>query len=85
MVENTVESSSTSEELGTKQKIKKFVNESMDALQEMEDTLASSDQLNSPENSPQQMAQEAGFSSCLNVRRTQEGNGIYHACRHPEK
>lgn len=72
VVENTVESSSTSEELGTKQKIKKFVNESMDALQEMEDTLASSDQLNSPENSPQQMAPEAGFSSCLNVRRTQE-------------
>ncbi|KAJ6666131.1 hypothetical protein lerEdw1_001035 [Lerista edwardsae] len=67
VADNAVEASSTSEELETKQKIEKFVDESMDALQQAQTITASSGQSNSPENSTQQMAQEASFDTCLNI------------------
>ncbi|XP_066493643.1 dynein axonemal assembly factor 1 isoform X2 [Tiliqua scincoides] len=72
VADNTVEASGTSEELGTKQKIEQFVDESMNALQEILATTTSSDQPDSPKNSTHQMVQEAIVDTCLNIRPTEE-------------
>nr|XP_056718327.1 dynein axonemal assembly factor 1 [Euleptes europaea] len=77
VTENTIEASATSEELETKEKIEKFVNESMKAHEEVLDTFANlKDQMDNSENinpyNTQQVIHKPSMNSCSNTGPVEE-------------
>lgn len=83
VTDDTVEASCTSEESKTTQKITTFVNESMEAQEEvMAEQASLGDQLGSSESSnPPQGAQGLSTDTCLNFKPIEEGNGMLHINR----